>query len=143
MEPRRFAITPSQPSAHARSHGFGSSSAGTRCSGARSGSFCRRARRSSSGSDITSRPSIHMPSFTTGAKTVAVYATVTNAQGRLVPDLTREDFSIDDNGKRQELTVFSNDVQPITVVMLLDRSGSMKPNFDLEERAAEAFVHAM
>jgi VWFA-related protein len=27
--------------------------------------------------------------------------------------------------------------------MLLDRSGSMKPNFDLEERAAEAFVGAM
>jgi len=27
--------------------------------------------------------------------------------------------------------------------MLLDRSGSMKPNFDLEERAAEAFVAAM
>jgi len=27
--------------------------------------------------------------------------------------------------------------------MLLDRSGSMKQNFELEERAAEAFVHAM
>ena len=39
--------------------------------------------------------------------------------------------------------MFSNDVQPITVVMLLDRSGSMMPNFDLEERAAEAFVEAM
>ena len=83
------------------------------------------------------------PSFTAATRTVAVYATVTNAQGRLVPDLTRDDFSIDDDGKRQTLTVFSNDVQPITVVMLLDRSGSMKPNFDLEERAAEAFVRAM
>ena len=28
-------------------------------------------------------------------------------------------------------------------IMLLDRSGSMKPNFDLEEQAAEAFVRAM
>jgi VWFA-related protein len=83
------------------------------------------------------------PSFTAGTRTVAVYATVTNAQGRLVPDLSRDDFSIDDDGKRQTLTVFSNDIQPITVVMLLDRSGSMKPNFDLEERAAEAFVGAM
>jgi VWFA-related protein len=83
------------------------------------------------------------PSFTAATRTVAVYATVTNAQGRLVPDLSRDDFSIDDDGRRQTLTVFSNDVQPITVVMLLDRSGSMKPNFDLEERAAEAFVRAM
>ena len=49
-------------------------------------------------------------------------------------------FTIDDNGKRQELTWFSNDVQPITAVMLLDRSGSMMPNFDLEERDAEAFA---
>jgi VWFA-related protein len=83
------------------------------------------------------------PSFTANTRTVAVYATVTNAQGRLMPDLAREDFTIDDNGKRQTLTVFSNDIQPITLVMLLDRSGSMKPNFDLEAQAAEAFVRAM
>ena len=74
---------------------------------------------------------------------MAVFATVTNAAGRLVPDLSRDDFAIEDNGKRQVLTVFSNDIQPITIVMLLDRSGSMKPNFDLEEQAAEAFVGAM
>ena len=72
-----------------------------------------------------------------------MYATVTNAGGRLVPDLSRDDFTIDDDGKRQALTVFSNDIQPITVVMLLDRSGSMKLNFDLEAQAADAFVRAM
>jgi VWFA-related protein len=88
-------------------------------------------------------PQTQPPSFVAATRTVAVYATVTNAQGRLVPDLSRDDFAIDDNGKRQALTLFANDIQPITLVMLLDRSGSMKPNFDLEERAAEAFVRAM
>jgi VWFA-related protein len=83
------------------------------------------------------------PSFGTTTRTVAVYATVTDAQGRLAPDLTRDDFEVDDNGVKQELTVFSNDVQPITGIMLLDRSGSMKPNLDLEVRAAETFVHGM
>ena len=83
------------------------------------------------------------PTFVASNRTVAVYATVTNAQGRLVSSLTRDDFAIDDNGKRQTLTLFSNDIQPITIVILLDRSGSMKPNFDLEVRAAEAFVQAM
>src|SRR5262249_6437977 len=83
------------------------------------------------------------PSFVAATRTVAVYATVTNAQGRLVPDLSRDDFGIDDNGKRQTLTLFANDIQPITLIMLLDRSGSMKPNFDLEERAAEAVVRPM
>src|SRR5262252_5777514 len=71
------------------------------------------------------------PTFSTGNRTVAVYATVTNGQGRLVPDLTRDDFLVEDNGKRQELSLFSNDVQPITAVVLLDRSGSLKPNFNL------------
>ena len=83
------------------------------------------------------------PNFNTATRTVAVYATVTDSQGRLAPYLTRDDFAVDDNGKRQALTVFSNDIQPITIVMLLDRSGSMVPNFALEEQAAEAFVRAM
>ncbi|HZP49250.1 MAG TPA: VWA domain-containing protein [Vicinamibacterales bacterium] len=83
------------------------------------------------------------PTFGTTTRTVAVYATVTDARGRLAADLTRDDFEIDDNGAAQPITVFSNDIQPITVIMLLDRSGSMKPNFDLETRAAETFVHGM
>ncbi|HXI31583.1 MAG TPA: VWA domain-containing protein [Vicinamibacterales bacterium] len=83
------------------------------------------------------------PSFSTANRTVAVYATVTDGRGRLITDLTRDDFAVDDNGKRQSLTLFSNDVQPITLVMLLDRSSSMKPNFDLEAQGAEAFVRSM
>jgi Ca-activated chloride channel family protein len=81
------------------------------------------------------------PTFKGGIRTVAVYATVATADGRLVPDLARDAFSILDNGKRQELTLFANDLQPITVVMLLDRSGSMRANFELVEKSAEAFVN--
>jgi VWFA-related protein len=92
---------------------------------------------------MAAAPQTQPPQFGTANRTVAVYATVTGARGRLVPDLTREDFAIDDNGKRQTLTLFANDIQPITMIMLLDRSGSMKANFDLEARAAEAFVHDM
>jgi Ca-activated chloride channel homolog len=83
------------------------------------------------------------PTFTAANRTVAVYATVTDAGGRLIPDLERQVFEVDDNGKRQELTIFVNDIQPITVVMLLDRSGSMRAQFELVEQAAEEFVKAM
>jgi VWFA-related protein len=83
------------------------------------------------------------PTFKSGAKTVAVYATVTDKDGRLVPDLTREDFEIKDSGKPAPITVFSNDIQPISVVMMLDRSGSMRGNFKLVEAAGEAFVRAL
>jgi Ca-activated chloride channel family protein len=81
--------------------------------------------------------------FRSGSKTVAVYGTVTDREGRLVPNLAREDFEIRDNGKPQPITVFSNEVQPITVVMMLDRSGSMRGNFGLVVSAAEAFVRRL
>jgi len=92
---------------------------------------------------LSTLPSGQEPTFKGAIRTVAVYATVTNAEGRLVPDLGRDLFSVFDNGKRQELTLFANDVQPITVVLLLDRSGSMRRNFGLVEKAAEEFVNAM
>ncbi len=83
------------------------------------------------------------PTFGTTTRTVAVYSTVTDPSGRLATNLTRDDFEVDDNGARQELTVFSNDVQPITGILLVDRSGSMKPNLALEVRTAEMFVQGM
>jgi Ca-activated chloride channel family protein len=65
------------------------------------------------------------PVFRTGTRTVPVYVTVTDAEGRLVPDLGRDDFEIHDNGKVQTIGIFANDIQPIMVVMMLDRSGSV------------------
>ncbi len=80
------------------------------------------------------------PTFRAGTRTVPVYATVTADDGRLVPDLGRDDFEIYDNGQRQEITVFANDLQPIMVVVMLDRSGSQLSNFGLVQAAAEQFV---
>jgi VWFA-related protein len=83
------------------------------------------------------------PTFKLRNRTVAVYATVTNGVGRLVPDLPAQSFTVLDNGKPQPLSLFANDIQPITVVMLLDRSGSMRAKFTVVEQAAESFVAAM
>lgn len=92
---------------------------------------------------VASLAATQQPTFKSGARTVAVYATVTDKDGRLVPDLTQEDFEIRDNGKTQPIAVFSNEVQPISVVMMLDRSGSMRGNFGLVEAAGEAFIRAL
>ena len=83
------------------------------------------------------------PTFRTGTRTVALYATVTDAQKRLVPDLTQEDFQIFDNDKPQSLDLFVNEVQPITVVVMLDTSASMTGNLKLLEQAAEQFLLRM
>lgn len=83
------------------------------------------------------------PTFRTGTRTVALYATVIDAQKRLVPNLTKEDFQIFDNDKPQTLELFVNEVQPITVVVMLDTSASMTGNLKLLEQAAEQFLLRM
>lgn len=80
------------------------------------------------------------PSFRAGTDTVSVYVTVVDRAGRLVRDLEKGDFEIFDNGKRQDLTVFDNTIQPITIVIMLDRSGSVAGHFPLVRDAAEHFV---
>ena len=65
------------------------------------------------------------PTFRSSTQTVVLYATVRDGAGRLVPDLTQADFELLDNGKPAHISTFSNDVQPITVALLLDMSGSM------------------
>ena len=78
--------------------------------------------------------------FRTDSRSVAVYVTVSDTTGKLVPNLTQDDFEVYDNGKKQSITLFDAGVQPITVVMMLDRSGSMMQNFRLVRNAAEQFV---
>lgn len=89
---------------------------------------------------IASLTQSQQPTFKSGARTVAVYATVAQKDGRLVTDLAREAFEIRDEGKPQPITVFSTEVQPVSVVVMLDHSGSMRGNVGLVEQAAEAFI---
>ena len=78
--------------------------------------------------------------FSAGTNTVSVYATVLDEEGHLLTDLRKDEFEVYDNGVKQELTVFTNDIQPITIVIMLDRSSSMERNFGLVRKGAEAFV---
>ena len=80
------------------------------------------------------------PTFRSGTQTVPLYITVTDAAGRLVPNLSKDDFTVLDNGIPQEITLFDNTVRPITSVVMLDTSGSMTLNLDFMKAAAEQFV---
>jgi len=88
----------------------------------------------------TLRMSAQQPTFRAGTQVVSLFATVTDAQKRLVPDLQQADFEVFDNGKPQPLVFFQNEVQPITVIVMLDTSGSMTLTLDLLRAAAEQFV---
>jgi len=78
--------------------------------------------------------------FRSGVQTVPIYATVIDANGRLVPDLKEQDFEILDNLKPTPITLFDATVQPIAVFVALDMSGSMINAIDRVKDAAEAFL---
>jgi Ca-activated chloride channel family protein len=81
------------------------------------------------------------PTFKSGSGLiVSLFTTVTDASQRLVPGLTIDDFEILDNDKPQPIVVFDASVQPISVVVMLDTSGSMTLNLELLKRAAEQFL---
>lgn len=71
-------------------------------------------------------------------ETVRVYATVTDRNGKLVPDLTKEQFEVRDDGKPQPIDVFDNSPQPIQLIVLLDVSGSMSGNLPLLRQSSRA-----
>ena len=83
------------------------------------------------------------PTFRSGTRVVPVITTVTDGQGRLVPNLERDQFTILDNGKPQEISFFLNEVQPFTVVVMLDKSASMTAHLELLDAAAEQFILRM
>jgi len=73
-------------------------------------------------------------------ESVPVYVTVTDTDKRLVPDLVLDDFEVLDNLKPQVINVFENKPVPITVVVMIDTSGSMTAALDLVKDGAEQFL---
>ena len=69
------------------------------------------------------RPSV--PRFRSGVDLVKVTATVRDAEGRLVGDLTRDDFQILEDGRPQRITQFDQGRVPVSLGVVLDVSQSM------------------
>ena len=93
---------------------------------------------------LLASPAVQEPALFRGsASLVSIYATVVDPEHRLVTNLTEDDFEVYDDGKLQPIALFSNELQPISVVMMLDRSGSMENHFDLIRDGAMEFVKKM
>jgi len=89
---------------------------------------------------LAAAASAQQATFRSGARVVSLFATVVDAQGRLVPDLTKDNFQVFDNDELQPLVLFDGGVQPITVIVMLDTSGSMTASMALLKQAAEQFL---
>ena len=57
---------------------------------------------------------------------VVLPVVVTQANGAYVSDLTAERFTVYDNGRPQEVALFSSEDTPVSVAMVVDTSGSMR-----------------
>ena len=74
--------------------------------------------------------------FRSGVELVNVTATVTDDDGRFVSNLTKDDFTLFQDGAQQEITHFSSDRVPVSLGILLDASGSMTSDKMAFARAA-------
>ncbi len=83
------------------------------------------------------------PLFRSGTELVDLYVTVTDDNGRLVTNLAENDFTIFDNDEPQEIALFSNEVRPINVVVMLDSSISTTNVMHLIMGGAEQFLIRM
>jgi Ca-activated chloride channel family protein len=63
--------------------------------------------------------------FRSGVELINVTATVSDANGRFVPGLSRDDFIVYDDDERMEVTHFSAERVPVSLGIALDTSGSM------------------
>jgi VWFA-related protein len=74
--------------------------------------------------------------FRTGVDLVNVTVSVSGDDGRFVPGLRMLDFTVYENGKPQEITLFNNERLPISLGILLDASGSMTSEKMMAARSA-------
>jgi VWFA-related protein len=71
---------------------------------------------------------------------VNVLCSVRTKSGGLVPDLTKEDFTLYENGQKQEVKYFTRETDlPLTIGLLVDVSRSQENLIEVERRAAYQF----
>ncbi len=78
--------------------------------------------------------------YSTDVKVVNVFATVHDKNGKIVQNLTKEDFSLDDDGRPQTIKYFARQTDlPLTLGLLVDTSLSMAGVLEEERTASYRF----
>ncbi|HMG35745.1 MAG TPA: VWA domain-containing protein [Blastocatellia bacterium] len=71
---------------------------------------------------------------------VTVTARVTESSGKNLKSLNAADFRVFEDGVEQKISHFAATEEPFSVLLLLDVSGSTKPEIELMKRAAARFL---
>ena len=79
------------------------------------------------------------PSFRAGVELVSLNVTATEGT-RYVTDLMQNDFSVFEDGVKQEITFFTRSNLPIALALLVDTSASMESKLQTAQEAAIGFA---
>jgi len=74
------------------------------------------------------------------ARLVNLNVSAVDQTGRAVPGLRKDDFAVFENGNPQDIAFFEANSTPITVMLLLDLSGSTKDKIKLMKKTASKFI---
>ena len=75
---------------------------------------------------------------------VNVVVTVTDSHGRYIPNLTQDDFMLEEDGRAQHISHFSQDRNvPVGVGILLDTSGSMDRKIRTAVDSVDRFIRGV
>lgn len=85
---------------------------------------------------VAARGAPQAPRFHTNIETVPVTVTVTDQSGRLITDLTKDDFEVFEDGMPQTVTQFTAQRVPVSLGVLLDASDSMRGQAMVDARGA-------
>jgi Ca-activated chloride channel family protein len=77
-------------------------------------------------------------------KLVNVYVTVTDAHGAPVAGLKKDNFSLQEDGRGQTISVFDKEsAVPLSIALAIDTSLSTRHDLPLEQASAKRFAHAI
>ena len=81
-----------------------------------------------------------LPTIRVYVDVVNVLCSVRNKKGRLIADLTKDDFAVAEDGEEQEIRYFAKETDlPLTIGLLVDVSKSQESLIEIEKHAAYRF----
>ena len=89
------------------------------------------------------RPTPRPPTFEVGIEVINLNVSITDARNRYVTDLIEKNFAVFEDGVRQDLTLFSHENLPISLVLMMDCSASMDEKLKVAQDAAVGFVKTL
>src|SRR5512136_445728 len=82
------------------------------------------------------------PVFRADTRLVVLHASVVDRSGKLVTNLPQKAFRVYENGAEQQIRIFRREDVPVSLGLVIDNSGSMKPRREQVETAALDLVKA-